>query len=152
MNANGTARATTSVTTPTAASSARVAKDISFTAAPTAQVYRTVFIGVNVAGLLGSKTPNISRRRAQPFFRSLLFKPLIYTNHLVSQKIVAPKLETQTTVYHCTPINAASVRQSMQSRIDHSGGGHTNVIRGPFSYTRTQDFLSRSALFFYQKV
>ena len=28
---------------------------------------------------------------------------------------------------------------------------HTNVRRGPFSHTRTQDFLSRGALFFYQK-
>ena len=57
MNANITARATTSVTTPMAVSSAPVAKDINFTVAPTAQVYHTVFIGVNVAGLLGSKTP-----------------------------------------------------------------------------------------------
>jgi len=31
-------------------------------------------------------------------------------------------------------------------------GTHTNVRRGPFSHTRTQDFLSRDALFFSQKV
>ena len=57
-NANGTARATTSATTLTAVSSAHVEKDISFTVALTAQVdlYHTVFIGVNVAGLLGSRS------------------------------------------------------------------------------------------------
>jgi len=31
-------------------------------------------------------------------------------------------------------------------------GAHTKVRRGPFSYTRTQDFLSRGALFFSTKV
>jgi len=31
-------------------------------------------------------------------------------------------------------------------------GPHTSVRRGPFSHTRTQDFLSRGALFFSQKV
>ena len=30
--------------------------------------------------------------------------------------------------------------------------GHTNVRRGPFPHTRTQDFLSRGALFFFKKV
>ena len=38
-----------------------------------------------------------------------------------------------------------------QGRINHSGA-HTNVRQGPFSDTRTQDFLSRGALFFSQKV
>jgi len=31
-------------------------------------------------------------------------------------------------------------------------GPHTNVKRGPFSHTHTQYFLSRSALFFFQKL
>ena len=36
-------------------------------------------------------------------------------------------------------------------RTNHSGP-HTNVRRGPFSHTPTQDFLYRGALFFSQKV
>ena len=54
MNANATARVTTSVTTHTAVSSAPVRKDISFTAAPIAQVF-TPFTGASLAGLLGAE-------------------------------------------------------------------------------------------------
>ena len=47
--------------------------------------------------------------------------------------------------------NVNSLDILSQGRINHSGP-HTHVRRGPFSRTRTQDFLSRGALFFSQKV